>query len=173
MCRPVYQEYEVPVHYTTCHPVYEQHTCEVPQTCYRTVSEQRQYCYKTCTCEPVYEDKCVKVCTGCYETEQVYCPGPVQHKCCRLPGHCDFDPCTCTSHYCPGETVTYEIQCPGHYECRKVWVPHEEVRTVRCCRYVTHEQVHTGSYTVCHLEPYTVMRQRCWTTCRMVPEDHC
>ena len=68
-------------------------------------SEQRQYCYKTCTCEPVYEEKCVKVCTGCYETEQVFCPGPVQHKCCRLPGHCVFDPCTCTSHYCPGETV--------------------------------------------------------------------
>ena len=89
---------------------------------------------------------------------QTLLPRPDRPQVLPLPGTCTFDPCTCTSHYCPGPTVNYEVQCPGHYECHSVWVPHEEVRTIRCCHYVTHEQVHTGCYTVCRMEPYTVMR---------------
>ena len=66
-----------------------------------------------------------------------------------LPGTCTFDPCTCTSHYCPGPTVNYEVQCPGHYECHSVWVPHEEVRTIRCCHYVRMSNSTPAAYTVC------------------------
>src|SRR5262249_1821680 len=113
VCRPIWQEYQVPVRYCTYRPVYEQHVSCVPVTCYRPVTEPRQQVIKTYTYEPVWTEKAVTVCTGDWKVEQEYCPGPVVTKCCRLPGSWTFDPCTCTSHYCPGPTVNYTVQCPG------------------------------------------------------------
>ena len=127
---------------------------------------------KTYTCEPVWTEKCVTVQTGCWETRQEYCPGPVQTRCCRLPGECVFDPCTCISRYCPGPVVRYQVQCPGRWVCKKVWVPREEVRKVRCCHYVTREHCRTVNYTVCKQIPYTVMQKVPYTTCKMIPETH-
>src|SRR5437588_7459900 len=149
VCRPVWQEYQVPVRWSTCRPVYEQHVCCVPTLCYRTVTEPRQQVCKTYTCEPVWTEHCYKVCTGDWKTESHYCPGPTVTKCCRTPGTWCFDPCTCTSRYCPGEVVKYAVQQPGHCECRRVWCPKQETRVVRCCHYVPKEECHTVCYNVC------------------------
>src|SRR5262249_21031192 len=100
--RPVWQEYQVPVKTVSYRPVYQQHTREYQEVCYRTVTEPRQMVYKTCTCEPVWTEKCYTVCTGSWHAEQEYIPGPIVNKCCRQPGTWCFDPCTCTSKYCPG-----------------------------------------------------------------------
>ena len=76
------------------------------------------------------------------------------------------------SHYCPGETVRCTVQCPGHWICKRTWVPREEQRTIRCCHYVQREHCHVVNYTVCKTIPYTVMKQVPYTTCKMVPESH-
>src|SRR5262249_57476885 len=89
----------------------------------------------------------------------------------RKAGGWAFDPCTCTSHYCPGPVVSYQVQCPGHWTCKRVWVPREEVRTMRCCTMVPREQCHTVNYTVCKQIPYRVMKTVPSTTCRRVPHE--
>src|SRR5207247_6017961 len=66
----------------------------------------------------------------------IYVPGPVETRCCQMPGTCSFDPCSLTCNYCPGPTVSYQVQCPGQWVCNQVWVPREEVRTVQDCHYV-------------------------------------
>ena len=43
--------------------------CQVPQTCYRTVTEPRSMVCKNYTCEPVFTEKCVPVCTGDWHVE--------------------------------------------------------------------------------------------------------
>ena len=161
VCNPVYQEYEVPVHYTTCKPVYEQHTCEVPETCYRTVQEQRQYCYKTCTCEPVYDRQVRQGLHRLLRDGADVLPRPGrQHKCCRLPGTASSIPAPAPAHYCPGPTVNYEVQCPGHTSAARSGCRTRKSAPSAAATTCTHEQLHTGCYTVCHLEPYTVMRQQ-------------
>src|SRR5262249_53059141 len=158
--------------YTTWKPVYQTHTRMVPVTTWQTVPEQRCHTYKTYRCEPVYSERTVVVNTGCWKTEQQYIPGPVVQKCCRQPGTWHFDPCSCRCTYCPGPVVTYCVQCPGRWVCKPVWVPRQEVRRIPCCQYVMREQVHTVPYTVCRHVPCTTYRPECYTTCRMVCEQH-
>src|SRR5262249_54135061 len=139
VCKPVWQEYQVPVRWTTYCPVMEQHVREIPITYYKTVMEPRQRVCKSYVCEPVWTEKCYKVCTGDWQIERHYCAGPVTTRCCKLPGSWHFDPCTCTSYYCPGPIITYPLQKPGHWVCKRTWVPREEIKTVRCCHYVRRE----------------------------------
>src|SRR5438132_14377574 len=139
----------MPKNNCTYKPVYEQPTRQVGQTCYSTERGTRERVCKTYTCEPVWTDKCEKLCTGEWKEERQYCPGPVVTKCCKTPGKCVFDPCTCTTRYCPGESVSYQVQCPGSWTCKRIWCPREEVRTVRCCHYERREHCKTVNYTVC------------------------
>ena len=168
----VYETVWEPEQVTCERTVYDTVCEDVEQTCYRTVVEPRKRLCRTYTCEPVWTTHCIKVQTGCWQEEKQFCPGPVVHRTCRQPGTWTFDPCTCTCRYCPGPVVTYAVQCPGRWVCRRVWVPREEVRTVRCCRYVLKEHCHEVTEHCCRLVPYTVTRQIPYTTCRMVPEQH-
>src|SRR5207249_1850168 len=147
--KPCLQEYQVPVQWTTYHPVYEQHVriqkycvmkpvwqeyqVPVQWTTYKPVYEQHVRKHRYTGCEPVWTERCYKVCTGCWQEEKKFIPGPTVTKCCRTPGTWTFDPCTCTSHYCPGSVISYEVQCPGKWVCCRVWVPREEVRTEKVC----------------------------------------
>ena len=131
VCHPVYQEYEVPVHYTTCKPVYEQHTCEVPETCYRTVSEQRHVLLQDLHLRAGVRGEVRQGLHRLLRDGANLLPRPGGAQVLPAARPLRLRPLHLHSHYCPGQTVTYEVQCPGHYECRKVWVPHEEVRTVR------------------------------------------
>src|SRR5205823_4821598 len=138
----VWQEYQVPVKYTTCKPVYEQHEREVPVTCYRTVTEPCQKTCKTYTCEPVWTERCVKVRSGSWCVEKKYCAGPMVTKRIKSPGCWSFDPCTCTSRYCPGTTTTCCVESPGRWVTKRTWVPCEEFKVERKCHMVRKEQCH-------------------------------
>ena len=54
MCRPTYQEYQVPVKWTTFKPEYTQHVREMPYTVYHQKMECYQVPVKWTTCRPVY-----------------------------------------------------------------------------------------------------------------------
>src|SRR5262249_48298166 len=149
-----------------------QHTCDVPVTCYRTVTDTRQQLCKSVSYEPVWTEHCHKVIVNEMKVERHFCPGPIVQRCRQLPGTWKFDPVTCTSQYCPGPVVKDQVQLPGHWFCTQVCVPHEEIRKTRSCHLVPHEHCHVVNYTVCKLLPYTVTRKVCYTTCRLIAEQH-
>ena len=145
--------------------------CQVPETCYRTVTEPRQCVFKTCVYEPVWTEKCYKVCTGEWKEEKVYCPGPVVRADAAGP------PASGSSTRAPaGRTGARASASPT--ACRRraaaspseIWCPKEEIRTVRCCQMVPREQCQTITYHVCRQVPVTVMKPVTYTTCRMVPQ---
>jgi len=51
--KPCYQEYKVPVRWTTYRTEHDKHECQVPVTTCKTVIEPRERVVKTCTYEPV------------------------------------------------------------------------------------------------------------------------
>lgn len=138
-----------------CKPVYENKTVDC----------------KKIVCKPVWEEKQVKVCTGEWKVEQHVCPGPVVTRKCRLPDTCCFDPCTCTSKRIKGETVCYQEQLPGKTVCKKVWVPKEEVRTVKVCKMVQEEVVEKVNVQTCRWEKQEVVKQVPVTVCEKVPYE--
>jgi hypothetical protein len=153
VCKPVYKTIMKEVEYTVCKPVYE----TVVQDCKRIV------------CKPVWEEKQVKVCCGEWATEQVYCPGPVVTKRCKLPDTCCYDPCSCCPKVIPGKEVCYQVQCPGKWVCKKVWVPREEIRTVKVCRMVQEEICEKVSTQVCRHVQERCVKLVPVTICEKVP----
>src|SRR5262249_56179192 len=145
----------------------------VPECKVQVVPETKVMTYKTYTCERVRAGRTILVRTGDWKVERDYVPGPIVQKCCQLPGTWHFDPCTCSSHYCPGPTISYPVQCPGRWVCRQVWCPRVECRKVTCTPYVRREHTHCVPYTTPRYVPYTVLRPETYTTCRMVTEQHC
>jgi hypothetical protein len=139
--------------YTVCKPVYE---------------DQVRECKKI-ICEPVWEEKQIKVCSGYWKDEQVFCPGPVVTKKCKLPDTCCFDPCTCKSHVVKGQTVCYQEQCPGKWVCKKVWVPTEEIKTIKVCKHVQKEVIEKVNVKVCKYVHEEVVKQVPVTVCEKVP----
>jgi len=75
VCKPVWQEYHVPVRWTTCRPVYEQHVQQVPYTVYHTCYQPYQVPYRWCTYKPEYEThvRNIPYCTyrQCVQTYEV------------------------------------------------------------------------------------------------------
>ena len=99
-------------------PVYEQHFRDVPETLLshrdRAVLPDVQDVHLRAGVDGEVRDGR----DGLLEGGAGVLPGPVVQKCCRLPGTWHFDPCTCRSHYCPGQVVNCSVQCPGHTSAR-------------------------------------------------------
>jgi hypothetical protein len=169
--RPVTECYQVCVPYTVYRTVHEQHVRRVPVTCTRQVQECRTECRVGYRVENVETEKCVKVCGGEWQERREYCPGPVVTRCCKTPGSWIFDPCSGCSRFCPGQTVQEQVQCPGTWVCKKVWVPKEEYKTIKCCTQVCKPYTYTVQVPYCRTECYTTYRDECYTTCRQVPEQ--
>ena len=146
---------------------------EVPVTSYRMVQEPRQMLMRTCTYEPVWTEKCVKVSSGYWRTEQEFVPGPMTRKCCQLPGAWSFDPCTCTSRYCPGPVISYGVQAPGHCECKRVWVPCDEFRKERTCQMVPRECCRAVTYMATKAVPCTTLKEVPCPNCQPGPGCCC
>jgi hypothetical protein len=149
----VHKTIEKECRYVVCKPVYE----IVEKECKKIV------------CKPVWEEKQVKVCTGEWKEEQYYCPGPVKAVRHRTPATCCFDPCTCKTIRIPGQCYTEYVQCPGTIKCRKVWVPREEVRTVKVCKMVPEEVVEKVQVKVCKMVKEEVVKKVPVTVCEKVP----
>jgi hypothetical protein len=179
-CAPACDDYRV--HHRWCLRKVEEDRC---RTCYQTVQKTvmkeckqiicepvnktvEKECKKI-VCKPVWEEKQVKVCCGEWKTEQVYCPGAVVCRKCRQPDTCCYDPCTCKTHRVKGECVTYHEQLPGHYTCKKTWVPREEVRTVKTCKMVQEEVIEKVQVQVCETVKREVVKQVPVTVCEKVP----
>src|SRR3712207_8828657 len=66
------------------------------------------------------------------------------------------------------DTATTEIYTLSLHDALPicVWVPRQEVRTIRSCRYVLKEHCHTVNYNVTRMVPHTVMKKACYTTDR-------
>jgi hypothetical protein len=167
------QEYQVQIPYCTYKPVYEKHVRQVPEVKYQCVTEYRNETRVSYVQEPVYTEKCVKVCGGHWEERTECIPGPIVTKCCRLPGTYVFDPCTCTTKYCPGEVVRQQYQCPPTTVTKKVWVPTVETKIVKECKMVCKPVCTTVQVPCTKMVPYTTYRDCSYTTCRMVAEQHC
>jgi hypothetical protein len=148
--------------YTVCKPVYETKHVTVKQV----------------VCKPVWEEKQVTVCVGEWKTEMVWCPGQVVTK--KVTVECP-DACNGCDDGCNGcgkghflhrllgrgdkQTVCVQVQCPGKWVCKKVWVPRQEVRTVRVCRMVQEEVTKVVPVTTCRMVKEEV--------CKMVPVTVC
>lgn len=167
------------------------------KTCYQNVVENRtKVCYQTVqktimkecrevvckpvweekiveqtrvVCKPVWEEKQITVCTGEWREEKHYCEGPIVTRKCRLPDTCCFDACSCTSHRVKGQTVCYQEQLPGRWVCKKVFVPRQEVRTVKTCKMVQETVVEKVPVKTCRMVQETVVKQVPVTVCEKVP----
>jgi hypothetical protein len=140
------------------------------ETCYQTVTET---CYRDCVktvCRPVTTMKQVTRQVKHWETEQYTVPGRTHNRLVWQSGCCEFDPCTCCSHWKPGHLAwCCEKDC-DQVKCRRVCKTECVCETVPCTTYVkecVHERV---PYTVCKKVPYTVTKQVPYTVTRMVRE---
>ena len=149
----VHKTIEKECRYTVCKPVWE----TVEKECKKIV------------CKPVWEEKQVKVCTGEWKVEEYYCPGPVKAVRHRTPDSCCVDPCTGKTIRIPGQCYVEYVQCPGTVKCRKVWVPREEVRTVKVCKMVQEEVVEKVQVKVCKMVKEEVVKKVPVTVCEKVP----
>jgi hypothetical protein len=176
---------------TCCYPKVRYKTCyqnvieEQTRTCYQTVQktvmkecrevvckpvwEEKIVECRKIVCKPVWEEKQIKVCCGEWREEKHYCEGPCVTRKCRLPDTCCVDPCTGCSHRVKGQTVCYQEQLPGRWVCKKVWVPREEIRTVKVCKNVQETVVEKVPVKTCRMVQETVVKQVPVTICEKVP----
>jgi hypothetical protein len=170
------------IRYKTCYETVVEERCKtVWQNCYKTIEKECRYtvckpvwevCEQECkkiVCKPVWEEKQVKVCCGEWKEEKYYCPGPVKCVRHREPDTCCFDPCTCKTIRCPGKCWTEYVQCPGTWKCKKVWCPREEIRVVKCCKYVPEEVCEKVQVKVCKMVKEEVCKKVPVTVCEKVP----
>jgi hypothetical protein len=170
------------VRYKTCYQTVVEERCKtVWQTVHKTIEKECRYTVcrpvwetveqdcKKIVCKPVWEEKQVKVCCGEWREEKYYCPGPVKAIKHRTPDTCCFDPCTCKTVRIPGQCCTEYVQCPGTWKCKKVWVPREEIRTVKCCRMVQEEVCEKVQVKVCRMVKEEVCKKVPVTVCEKVP----
>jgi len=170
------------VRYKTC---YQNVTEEQTKVCYQTVQktvmkECRQVvckpvweekiveCQKI-VCKPVWEEKQIRGCCGEWREEKHFVQGACVTRKCRQPDTCCTDPCTGCSHRVRGQTVCYQEQLPGRWVCKKVWVPREEVRTVKVCKNVQETVVERVPVKTCRMVQETVVKQVPVTVCEKVP----
>ena len=154
----------------TCRPVYEQHVCEVPVSLLPhrdgAAAAGLQDVHLRAGLDGAVRTRSAP---GDWQDEQELLPRPGRDQvlpACRAPGSSTPAPARRTTALARSSAT--QVQCPGHWVCKRVWVPREEVRTVRCCHYVQQEHCHVVNYTSARSVPYTVMKQVPYTTCKMV-----
>src|SRR5262249_47178621 len=114
----MWQDYQVPVKWTTYRPVYEQHVREHRYTVQRAVWQDYQVPVKWTTYRPVYEQHVRNVPVTTYRT--VCEPRQYTYKTCTLERVWQEHPVRiCTGewreerHYVPGPVVTRTCKLPG------------------------------------------------------------
>jgi len=90
----------------------------------------------------------------------------------RLPGALTRVPARRT--YCPGPTVTYQVQCPGRWVCKRTWVPARGGPHRHLTAITSRRSTATSKPTTCAARCRTPSCARVpYTTCRMVTQEHC
>jgi hypothetical protein len=155
-CKTVQRCVNKEVRYTVCRPVEETQMREVHKL----------------VCKPVWEEKKITVCGGEWKCEWVCQPGRCVTRTCKVRCQEQCDPCGCGGHrslFPRHERICYTEQLPARYVSRKVWVPRQEVRTVKVCRNVQEEVVEKVPVKVCKMVREEVVKQVPVTICEKVP----
>jgi hypothetical protein len=167
---------------TTCKTVQKTIMKECRYTVCKPVEEvQVRECRKI-VCKPVWEEKQIKVCCGewkcewycqpghCVTRRHIVCNRDCDQGCGDQCGGCGGCGGCGHRHLLPRlEVVCCQEQTAARWCSRKVWVPREEVRTVRVCKMQQQEVVEKVNVKVCKMVQEQVVKQVPVTVCEKVP----